>query len=59
MLDGKVPIKDIINKVIKFMIKKGCKLNNITAAIGPSFLKKTMKLKKISKKSLLKKIKKI
>ena len=27
--------KDIINKVIKFMIKKGCKLNNITAAIGP------------------------
>ena len=38
MLDGKVPIKDIINKVIKFMIKKGCELNNMTAAIGPSFL---------------------
>ena len=23
--------KDIVNKVIKFMIKKGCELNNMTA----------------------------
>ena len=27
--------KDIIKKVIKFMIKKGCSTKNITAAIGP------------------------
>jgi copper oxidase (laccase) domain-containing protein len=41
------------------MIKKGCKLENITAVIGPSISQKTMKLKKILRKSLLKKIKKI
>ena len=27
---------DIVGRVIKFMIKKGCKLKNITAAMGPS-----------------------
>ena len=27
--------KDIIKKVVKFMIKKGCLQKNITAAIGP------------------------
>ena len=27
--------KDIIKKVVKFMIKKGCHAKNITAAIGP------------------------
>ena len=27
--------KDIIKKVIHFMIKKGCTSKNITAAIGP------------------------
>ena len=27
--------KDIVKKVIKFMIKKGCSAKNITAAIGP------------------------
>ena len=27
--------KDIIKKVVKFMIKKGCSPNNITTAIGP------------------------
>jgi len=27
--------KDIIKKVVKFMIKKGCSQQNITAAIGP------------------------
>ena len=32
--------KGIIAKVIKFMIKKGCKLENITAVVGPSISKK-------------------
>ena len=32
--------KGIIAKVIKFMIKKGCKLENITAAICPSISQK-------------------
>jgi len=27
--------KDIVKKVIKFMIKKGCSTKNITAAVGP------------------------
>ena len=27
--------KDIVKKVVKFMIKKGCSQQNITAAIGP------------------------
>jgi YfiH family protein len=27
--------KDIVKKVVKFMIKKGCSPKNITAAIGP------------------------
>ena len=44
--------KGIINKVIKFMIKKGCRLENITAAIGPSISQKTMKLKMILRKNL-------
>ena len=51
--------KGIISKVIKFMIKKGCKLENITAAIGPSISQKIMRLNRILKESLLKKIKKI
>jgi YfiH family protein len=51
--------KGIIGKVIKFMIKKGCKLENITAAIGPSISQKIMRLNRILKESLLKKIKKI
>ena len=32
--------KGIINKVIKFMIKKGCRIENMTAAIGPSISQK-------------------
>ncbi len=51
--------KGIIGKVIKFMIKKGCKLENITAAIGPSISQKIMRLNRILKESLLKKIKKL
>ena len=30
--------KDIVNKVIKFMIKKGCELSDMTAAIGLSLI---------------------
>ena len=29
-------VKGITNKVIKFMIKKGCEVKNMTAVIGPS-----------------------
>ena len=50
--------KDIINKVIKFMIKKGCKLNNITAAIGPSISIKNYEVKEDLKKKFIKKDKK-
>ena len=32
--------KGIINKVIKFMIKKGCNPKDMIVAIGPSILKK-------------------
>ena len=48
----------IINKVIKFMIKKGCKLNNITAAIGPSISIKNYEVKEDFKKKFIKKDKK-
>ena len=59
--------KGIIKKVIKFMIKKGCKLENITAVVGPciavenyeikqDFIKKFLK-KDIKNKVFFKKIK--
>ena len=51
--------KGIITKVIKFMIKKGCKLENITAVVGPSISQKNYEVKDDFKKSLFKKIKKI
>ena len=47
--------KDIIKKVIKFMIKKECKLQNITAAIGPCIAVKSYEVKKDFKKKFLKK----
>ena len=37
--------KDIINKVISFMLKKGCKKKNITAAIGPCISQKNYNVK--------------
>jgi YfiH family protein len=37
--------KGIISKVIKFMIKKGCELENITAVIGPSISQKNYEVK--------------
>ena len=41
-------LKGIIKKVINFMLKKGCKKRNITAAIGPCIrIKYILKRKKI------------
>ena len=51
--------KDIISKVINFMIKKGSDPANITAAIGPAISVKNYEVKEDFKKNLLKKIKKI
>ena len=50
--------KGIINKVIKFMIKKGCKRKNIYAAIGPCISQKNYNVKEDFLKNLLKKTKK-
>ena len=50
--------KGIIHKVIKFMIKKGCKLENITAVIGPSISSKNYEIKEDFKKKFIKKDKK-
>jgi hypothetical protein len=50
--------KGIITKVIKFMIKKGCKTKNITAAIGPSISVKNYEVKCDFKKKFIKKDKK-
>ena len=50
--------KGIINKVIKFMIKKGCELNDMTAAIGPSISLKNYEVKEDFKKKFIKKDKK-
>ena len=50
--------KGIINKVIKFMMKKGCKSKNIHAAIGPCISQKNYNVKKDFLKKFLKKNKK-
>lgn len=50
--------KGIVDKVIKFMIKKGCKLENITAVIGPSISLKNYEIKEDFKKKFIKKDKK-
>ncbi len=50
--------KGIINNVIKFMIKKGCNLENITAVIGPSISLKNYEVKEDFKKKFTKKDKK-
>ena len=47
-----------MTKVIKFMIKKGCKLENITAAIGPSISQKNYEVKEDFKRKFIKKDKK-
>jgi hypothetical protein len=50
--------KGIIYKVIKFMIKKGCNLENITAAIGPSISQKNYEVKEGFKRKFIQKDKK-
>ena len=47
--------KDIIKKVIKFMIKKGCKLENITAVVGPCIAVESYEIKQDFIKKFLKK----
>ena len=50
--------KGIIHKVIQFMFKKGCKPQNMIAAIGPSISKKSYEVKLGFKKKFIKKDKK-
>ena len=50
--------KGIIYKVIKFMIKKGCRIENMTAAIGPSISSKNYEVKEDFKKKFIRKNKK-
>ena len=50
--------KGIINNVINFMFKKGCKKKNIIAAIGPSIGHNNYNVKEDFKKKFLKKDKK-
>ena len=50
--------KGIISKVINFMIKKGCKKNHITAAVGPCISQKNYNVRDDFKKKFLKKNKK-
>ena len=51
--------KDIVKKVVKFMIKKGCLQKNITAAIGPCISSNSYEVKKDFIKKFIKKTKKI
>ena len=48
----------IIDKVIKFMIKKGCEAKNMTAVIGPSISLKSYEVKQDFKKRFIKRDKK-
>ena len=50
--------KGIINNVINFMVEKGCKKNNIFAAIGPCIGRNNYNVKDDFKKKFLKKDKK-
>ena len=50
--------KDIIKKVVKFMIKKGCSTQNITAAIGPCISSNNYEVKEDFIKKFIKKDKK-
>ena len=50
--------KEIIKKVISFMLKKGCKRKFITAAIGPCIRQKSYNVKDDFKKRFIKKDKK-
>ena len=50
--------KDIVKKVVKFMIKKGCSVRNITAAIGPCISSNNYEVKEDLIKKFIKKDKK-
>ena len=50
--------KDIIKKVINFMLKKGCKQKDINAAVGPCITQKNYSIKEDFQKKFLKKDKK-
>ena len=50
--------KGIINKVIKFMIKKGCNSKNMIAVMGPSISQKNYEVRDDFKKKFIKKNKK-
>ena len=50
--------KGIVVKVIEFMLKKGCKLKNMTAVIGPSISLKNYEVKEDFKMKFIKKDKK-
>ena len=47
--------KGIISKVINFMLKKGCKKNNITAVVGPCISQSNYNVKENFRKKFLKK----
>ena len=51
-------IKGVVNKVIKFMFKKGCSRKDIIVAIGPSIAQKNYNVKLDFKNKFLKKHKK-
>ena len=51
-------LKGIVNKVVKFMIKKGCSPNNMTAVIGPCISSKNYEVQEDFKKKFLRKDKK-
>jgi len=51
-------LKGIINKVIVFMLKKGCSRKDMTAAIGPSITQKSYNVKLDFKNKFIKKHKK-
>ena len=50
--------KGVINKVIKFMLKKGCSRKDITVAVGPSIAQKNYNVKLNFKNKFIKKHKK-
>ena len=50
--------KGIISKVIRFMVKKGCKFKNMTAVVGPSISSKNYEVKEDFKKKFIRKDKK-
>jgi len=50
--------KDIVEKVVKFMVKKGCSPKNITAAIGPCISSDNYEVKEDFKKKFINKNKK-